>query len=117
MSEAVLKVIQNGKINILEENMLGPFSRCSQSAQESNGPSRLDPEAFIGLFIVSCCISATVFITTLTHLIVKHKDLIWNWTQSNFIRRRVEKWLTSLLEIRVVHLDPGVELTPNQSAA
>nr|GEW82701.1 hypothetical protein [Tanacetum cinerariifolium] len=74
MSEAVLKVTQNSKINILEDNMLRSFSSSSQSAQESNGPSGLNPKAFIGLFIVSGCISVIVFITTFTHLIVKHKD-------------------------------------------
>ncbi|PWA54886.1 ionotropic glutamate receptor, metazoa, Periplasmic binding protein-like I [Artemisia annua] len=116
MSEAVLKETENGKINILEENMLRTFSRCSQSAQESNVPRGLDPQPFIGLFIVSGSISAIVFFTILTHLIAKRKDLIWNWIQLNLIRI-VEKWLTLSLQIRSVHHDPGVELTPNQTAA
>nr|XP_043608442.1 glutamate receptor 2.5-like [Erigeron canadensis] len=117
ISEAILKVTQTGEIDMLEKNMLRSLSTCSQLAHESNGPRRLDSRAFTGLFIMSGCISAFVFFTTLIHLIAKRQDSIWSSTQSNLIKRRVGRWLILLLRTRVVHDNPGVELTPTQAAA
>lgn len=115
ISEAVLKVVQNGEINTLEENMLKSLSKCSLLAQESNGPRGLDLKDFNGLFLISGCISALVFFTTVSHLVVKRQDTIWNLSINPYHEK---SWamVDNVLKIRGVPRDAGVELTPNQAA-
>nr|XP_043639502.1 glutamate receptor 2.9-like [Erigeron canadensis] len=108
ISEAILKVTQNGEIDALEGNMLKSFSNCSQLIQESDGYGRLGPATFCGMFMISGGISALVFLTTLGRLIAENQDWIWKLTLSNLMKRRVGKWVTMLLHNR--YPNPGVEL-------
>ncbi|XP_071692201.1 glutamate receptor 2.9-like [Rutidosis leptorrhynchoides] len=117
ISEAIIKVIETREITFIEENMLISLSKCSQLAQESSKPIQLDLKAFAGLFIISGCVSASVFVVALSHLVAKHQDTIWRLVQSSLITRRIGKLITMLLQIRVVLRDLSVELTPNQGAA
>ncbi|CAH1454312.1 unnamed protein product [Lactuca virosa] len=119
ISEAVLKLTQNGEINTLNENMLRSSSNCSLLAQESNGPrGTLGPKPFTGLFMISGSISALVFFTTLGRLVADHQASIWSLTLSTVIIRRIGKWLMLLLiRIRVIQCDPNVEMTLNQETA
>ncbi|KAI3504859.1 hypothetical protein L1887_26609 [Cichorium endivia] len=115
ISEAVLKLTQNGEINTLNENMLRSSSNCSRFAQESNHPTSLGPKPFTGLFMISGSISALVFFSTLRRLVSERQDSIWNLTQSNLIVRRIGEWLILLLlRIRVIQSGHNVDLTPNQ---
>ncbi|KAI3688981.1 hypothetical protein L2E82_46927 [Cichorium intybus] len=115
ISEAVLKLTQNGEINTLNENMLRSSSNCSRFAQESNHPTSLGPKPFTGLFMISGSISALVFFSTLRRLVAERQDSIWGLTQSNLIVRRIGEWLILLLlRIRVIQSGHNVELTPNQ---
>lgn len=117
ISEAVLKVTQNGEIDILQGKMLDSFSDCSQLTQVSIFPGRLGPGPFTGMFMLTGGISEFVFFSTLVRLVSKNEDWILNLTHSNLITRRVGKWWTLLLQIRVVNRNHGVELIPNQAAA
>lgn len=94
--------------------MLSSFSNCSQN---SNVPRGLDQRAFTGLYMISGCISVFVFIMTLSYLVAKQQYSIWEWTLSNLITTRVGKLLALILQIRVVHRDPIVELTLTQAIA
>ncbi|PWA45598.1 ionotropic glutamate receptor, metazoa, Periplasmic binding protein-like I [Artemisia annua] len=114
ISEAVLKVTQNGEINILQGKMLDSFSDCSQSAIF---PGTLGPGPFTGMFLLTGGISAFVFFSTLVRLFSENEEWILNLTHSNLITRRVGKWWTLLLQIRVVNRNHVVDLIPNQAAA
>lgn len=115
ISEAVLKVTQNGEVDTLEGNMLKSFSNCSQLPKDFIGPLGL--KTFTGMFIISGTISTFVFFSTLGRFVVDNQDWIWNLIQSNLIVNRTGRWMALLLQIRVIYRYHGVELTPTANQA
>lgn len=95
ISEAILKVSENGKILELERHMLS-FSNCSSSSSTgvSTGP-RLGPRPFSGLFIVSGCISAAALLISTARLLERH-SLILSSTQAAILQSKVSRWVFSL---------------------
>nr|GEW23607.1 glutamate receptor 2.9-like [Tanacetum cinerariifolium] len=116
ISEAVLKVTQNGEIDNLQGKLLKSSSNCSQMTQVSIFSDRLGPGPFAGMFMITGGISAFVFFSTLVRLVSENENWILSLTHSNLITRRTGMWWTLLLQIRVVNRDHVVELIPNQAA-
>ncbi|WCJ31136.1 glutamate receptor 2 [Euphorbia peplus] len=67
MSQAILRLNENGELQTMEERMLSSFNCSSISPYAAKRTQSLGAAPFLGLFVVSGCASAIALLITLIH--------------------------------------------------
>ncbi|KAL2498262.1 Glutamate receptor 2.7 [Abeliophyllum distichum] len=96
ISEAILKVTQNGEVNQLEKHMLS-FSNCSTSlTQVADTIGSLGPEPVSGLFKISGSISTIAILIAVARLLQRQWS-IHDLVQKSLTMNRVLRWAALVL--------------------
>ncbi|CAK7337674.1 unnamed protein product [Dovyalis caffra] len=75
MSQAILRLSENGELQLLEEEMLS-YSNCSASTSDPNAIQSLGPGPFLGLFVISVGASAIALLITVIRLLRQRWDRV-----------------------------------------
>lgn len=92
-SEAILEVVENGEIQKLENALLSS-TKCSSAKRDDQ--SRLGPDTFWGLFLISGGISTAALLLSLVTRVGRNWQL-GTYIYCVLIKRRILGWALCLL--------------------